>query len=115
MTSDWENEPGFDALKEEFVLSFVERRRRILEALANWGAVGSSEIEKETALAIIQREAHKLAGSAASYGFDALTDAARALEEWLGEAARGGAPDIAALSVRVAPLAQMLEKAITPV
>jgi len=64
---DWENDPELKAIRDEFVQSLADREKALNEALA------SLADDPAGGLRDIQHVAHKLAGTATSYGFPTLT------------------------------------------
>lgn len=100
MSSTIEDFRGFlEARRQEYASNLRARVSRI-EGLGRRIAAGETE-DRDT----LEREAHTIAGSGAVFGFPAVGDAARALED---AAARAAAADIARA---VAKLRRALESA----
>lgn len=83
--------PEPSSLHEYFAGRLPDRLREIDEA---WQAVRESAWNEE-AVRLLYRLAHSLSGAGATFGFPAVSEAARALEHRLQTAAksRGAAPD----------------------
>ncbi len=85
MGDPWTLDPEMKVLRDEFVTSFVERRRvlkGILEKLKNRGGEASQELPKEL-MAEYKMMVHRLAGVARTYGFDQLGEIAENLDDRL--------------------------------
>ncbi|HTL12725.1 MAG TPA: Hpt domain-containing protein [Bdellovibrionota bacterium] len=67
MSLDWDNDPELKAIRDEFVRSLADREKALIEALS------SLSEDPAGGLRDIQHVAHKLAGTASSYGFPSLT------------------------------------------
>lgn len=74
---EWENDPEWIAMKKQFVASFAERALLLEKALA------SINNEPQDAQKKIQFVAHKIAGVAASYGFEELTQLGAQIDDGL--------------------------------
>ena len=81
-------EPGSASLRDYFAARLPERLREVDEAWEQVRASGWREEETRT----FHRLAHSLTGAGATFGFPAVTDAARALEQRLKPATQGGTP-----------------------
>lgn len=81
-------EPGSASLRDYFAARLPERLREVDEAWERVRASGWQEEDTRT----FHRLAHSLTGAGATFGFPAVTDAARALEQRLKPAAQGGTP-----------------------
>lgn len=95
--TDWENDSELKALRDDYVASFDARISALDEAVR-----GGSVVELKTL-------AHRLAGTAGTYGFDSLTRAGAALEDWLGNTS--GPPDVQVLARFGSLLVDMLSAA----
>lgn len=81
-------EPDSASLRDYFAARLPERLREVDEAWEQVRASGWKEEETRT----LYRLAHSLTGAGATFGFPAVTDAARALEQRLKPVAQGGTP-----------------------
>ena len=106
MTSgvDWDSDPDFKKIRDQFIESFAEREKALLEAIA--AAPASDE-----QIAKIRLVAHRLAGAAESYGFAALTQVSGALDDWICSGQAKGASEL--LGQKTAMLARALALART--
>lgn len=86
--SDPEPENTLDALRQLFAGRLPERLREVEEAWRSARAAGWREEEAKTA----HRLAHSLVGAGATFGFPAVTTAARLLEQRLKPVALGSGP-----------------------
>jgi HPt (histidine-containing phosphotransfer) domain-containing protein len=80
-SDDWESDPEFKAMRQEFVDSFGPRKQALDAALARLKAATPAQSDPPTQ--DITAIAHKIAGTAQTYGFPKLTEAAAALEDWI--------------------------------
>lgn len=83
-----ETELGSASLRDYFAARLPDRLREVEEAWELARASGWHEMEART----FHRLAHSLAGAGATFGFPAVTDAARLLEQRLKPVAQGTAP-----------------------
>lgn len=81
-------EPGSASLRDYFAARLPERLREVDEAWEQVRASGWKEEETRT----FHRLVHSLTGAGATFGFPAVTDAARALEQRLKPVAQGETP-----------------------
>ncbi len=79
MTLDWENDPELRAIRKDFCDSLADRRRLLAQVIS---ALRDGRCEPQT-LERLQSIAHKLAGTAESYGFPTLTRICEALDDFL--------------------------------
>ena len=77
---DWQSDPQLRAIRQEFIESLPDRRSQIEHALELLRAESNSKRRSEHAQAIAF-VAHKLAGTAGSYGLQDLTDRAALVED----------------------------------
>lgn len=70
------DDPRMDALRQRYAASLADKRAALVEAWEAWRASGDSTARLR-ALAML---AHRLAGSAGSYGYDELGASASALD-----------------------------------
>ena len=111
---DWDNDPELKAIRDEFIASLAERRDQIAGAAASLkGAASASRADLDT----VQGVAHKVAGTAASYGFPSLTRAGEVIDDYLDlfladGAPAGKVPDAAFVSELAAMLARFLDEAL---
>jgi HPt (histidine-containing phosphotransfer) domain-containing protein len=77
--NDWESDPAFVLIKNEFIATFQTRLKELKDLHLN----RLSEHESEKNINHFEMLAHKLAGSAASYGFPTLTRIAGAIDDLL--------------------------------
>ncbi len=74
-------DPVLDALRAQYRASLPDKWSELEQY---WQAVrADTEAERREGLRRLQRRAHKLAGSAGSYGFEAIGAAAEALDDLL--------------------------------
>ena len=102
MTLDWENDPELRQIRQEFCDSMTERRAllaQVIEALRA-GRAGPEVLEE------LQSIAHKLAGTAGSYGFNTVTRICEALDEHLDR------PGAAADPARLVGYAQLVDESL---
>ena len=98
-----------EAMRAEYRESLPARLARI-ESLRLELAGGAAAAAR---IAELYREVHSIAGSGRTFGYPALTDAARAAEAFL-EPYRAGAAPGAADWARLRPLLEALERALPP-
>ena len=85
------------ALHARYRASLPEKRAELLAALSGW----RDQPAAADRLLAIHQLTHKLAGSAGAYGFDALTDLARAADRLVQPHARDG---LALRADQIAPI-----------
>ncbi|MCC7440075.1 MAG: Hpt domain-containing protein [Bdellovibrionales bacterium] len=79
MTLDWDGDPELKAIRDDFVKSLSDRSEILRVALSQLAD------DAPGALRDIQQVAHKLAGTAASYGFPTLTRIGEMIDDRLDE------------------------------
>jgi HPt (histidine-containing phosphotransfer) domain-containing protein len=104
---DWDSDPELKAMRASFLVSFLERKQKLMECAENLSqateaAEMTSWIEQSRFIA------HKLAGSAESYGFPEITVVASALDDWLSHAPISERSD----AIRVASYARLLAETL---
>lgn len=80
---DWNADPELKAIRDEFIASLADRRSSLAKILNALGASGPGVPVFGPALVDLQFVAHKLGGTAESYGFPTLTLVASCLDEYL--------------------------------
>jgi diguanylate cyclase (GGDEF)-like protein len=109
---DSDAESSLDALRQHFSGRLPERLREIEDAWQNARAAGWRENEAKTAY----RLAHSLAGAGATFGFPAVTTAARLLEQRLKPVAQGAGqpPDDATVNELLAGIRRAGDVPVQP-
>jgi HPt (histidine-containing phosphotransfer) domain-containing protein len=98
------------ALRRSFAASVPKRLAAMEDLLGVWDGA-KSEAEARRALTAIRDFAHNLAGSAGSFGFDRLGEAARELESLAESRVGAGAMDVEADRREVHRLAAKVRRA----
>lgn len=105
---NWDSDPELKALREDFIASFIDRRAELI-ALGNRLATASTE--RETLMAELSGVGHKLAGAAESYGFELLTEAGAALDDYFA-LTKPAALNTSQAKQAIDLLAEMLERSL---
>ncbi len=79
---DWDSDPELRAMRDEFVGSFGERKQTLTAAWAKVAAAKTAD-DRASALEEVASVAHKVAGSAESYGFPTLSQIGGAMDDLL--------------------------------
>lgn len=79
---DWDSDPELKAIRDEFLASLTDRRK-MLAILGTELEDAESDEARRSVLIELQNLAHKLGGTAESYGFPTVTVAACCLDEYL--------------------------------
>lgn len=104
---DWDSDPELKKIRLEFIDSFLQREKELETFLSNYEQKSSLETLKS-----IQQVAHKLAGSAESYGFPALGEISGKMDDFFLEILEGTSGEISKKVKRIKSLSELLSEAL---
>lgn len=102
------DDPQVEALCHRYIASLADKRQALQEARQAWRTSGDGDASLRALAAL----AHRLAGSAGSYGFDALGNQARLVDELADQVLESGSgKDCARLDAEISALLDALDQA----